>query len=81
MKSQVDRWGSSLAIRLPKHIAEALNLQPNDDIELTVTDEKVILSSIHDDSPNFTLDELLEQVTELPEPEIDWGSTMGEEIW
>jgi antitoxin MazE len=32
------------------------------------------------DLPDFTLDELLEQVTEPPEPEVDWGKPMGKEI-
>ncbi|WP_193856308.1 hypothetical protein [cf. Phormidesmis sp. LEGE 11477] len=32
------------------------------------------------DLPDFTLDELLERVTELAEPEVNWGQPMGKEI-
>ena len=80
VKSQVGQWGNSLAVRIPKHIAEALSLQLNDAIEFTLADGKVTLAPIRD-LPDFTLDELLEQMTEPPEPEVDWGKPMGKEIW
>lgn len=80
MKSQVGQWGNSLAVRIPKHIAQALNLQPNDAIDFSVVDGKAVLEPIHA-LPEFSLDELLEQVTEPPEPEVDWGKHAGEEIW
>lgn len=78
MRLQVEKLGSSLAIRIPKHVAEALNLQPNDAIEFTVADGKVTLAPVRD-LPDFTLDELLEQVMEPPEPEVNWGKPMGKE--
>ena len=31
--------------------------------------------------PAFTLDELLAQITDPPEPEIDWGAPVGDEVW
>ena len=80
VKSQVGQWGNSLAVRIPKYVAEALNLQPNDAIEFTVADGKVTLAPVRD-LPDFTLDELLEQVTEPTEPEVDWGQPMGQETW
>ena len=80
MQSQIGQWGNSLAIRIPKHVAEALNLRPNDAVEFTVADGKVTLAPIRD-LPELTLDELLEQVTEPPASEVDWGKPMGREVW
>ena len=80
VKSQVGQWGNSLAIRIPKHIVEALSLQLNDAIEFTVADGTVTLAPVRD-LPDLTLDELLEQMTEPPEPEVDWGKSIGKEIW
>lgn len=80
VKSQVGQWGNSLAVRIPKHVAESLDLQPNDAIEFTVADGKVTLAPVRD-LPDFSLDELLAQVTEPSEPEVDWGKPMGQEIW
>jgi hypothetical protein len=31
--------------------------------------------------PELTLEELLEGITEPPEPEVDWGQPMGDEVW
>lgn len=80
MKSQVGQWGNSLAVRIPKHIVQALNLQANDAIEFSVVDGKAVIEPVRL-LPEFTLDELLEQVTEAPEPEVDWGKSIGEEAW
>lgn len=80
MKFQVGQWGNSLAVKIPQHVAEALNIQANDAIEFTVSDGKLTLVPIRDQS-NLTLDELLEQVIDPPESEVDWGSSVGEEVW
>ena len=31
--------------------------------------------------PELTLEELLAEITEPTEPEVDWGTPMGEEVW
>lgn len=80
MKAQIGQWGNSLAVRIPKHIAQALNLQPDDAIEFSVVDGKAVLEPVRS-LPAFTLDELLEQVTEPSEPEVDWGQPVGQETW
>ena len=80
MKSQVSQWGNSLAVRIPKHIVEALNLSANDAIAFTVEGGKAILEPIPA-LPEFTLDELLAQMTDEPEAESHWGEPMGQEEW
>jgi len=37
---QVNKWGNSLAIRLPASVAEALELKEGDDIEITVAGKR-----------------------------------------
>lgn len=37
---QVAKWGNSLAVRLPKSVVDALNLQPGDEIEIRVAAER-----------------------------------------
>lgn len=80
MKSKVGQWGNSLAVRIPMHVAQALNLQANDPVEFSVVDGKAVLVPVQT-LPDFTLDELLDQMTDEPEPEVDWGKPMGKEIW
>ena len=37
---QVSKWGNSLAVRLPKSVVEALNLQAGDSIEIVVASDR-----------------------------------------
>jgi antitoxin MazE len=46
MKSQIGRWGNSLAIRIPKYAVEALNLNPNDVVECSVENGKLVIELI-----------------------------------
>lgn len=43
MNSKVFKLGNSNAIRLPKTIMEALNLQTNDLIKMTIVDKKLTI--------------------------------------
>ena len=40
---QVAKWGTSLAVRLPAAVVEALALKPGDDIEIQVADSREFL--------------------------------------
>ena len=80
MKLQVGRWGNSLAIRIPKYVVEALNLNSNDVVECSVESGKLVLEPIQV-LPELSLEALLADVVESSEPEVDWGQPMGEEVW
>jgi antitoxin MazE len=80
MKSQIGQWGNSLAIRIPKYVVEALELKPNDAVECTVEAGKLVVQRVQN-LPELSLEELLAGVTEPPEPEVDWGKPMGDEVW
>ena len=38
---QVSKWGNSLAVRLPKAVVEALDLEEGDEIEIRITRDRV----------------------------------------
>jgi len=80
MKLQIGRWGNSLAIRIPKYVVEALNLNSDDVVECSVEDGKLVVKPIQT-LPELSLAELLAAVVEEPEPAVDWGRPMGEEVW
>ena len=81
MKSQIGQWGNSLAIRLPKFVTESLELEVNESLEFSLEEGKIVLKPVRESLPELSLDELLAEVTEPPEPEIDWGKPMGKEFW
>jgi len=80
MRTKVQKWGNSLAIRIPKLFAQNIRLRNNDRVELLLKNGKLIISPIIDEE--YTLEGLLSQVTEdNVHSEIDMGRPVGKEIW
>ena len=76
---RVTRWGNSLAVRIPKQLAEQTNITEGSEVELGVTDGAVI---VRPKGRRYTIEELLDQVTpENRHDEIDWGEPQGKEVW
>lgn len=80
MKSQIGQWGNSLAVRIPKYVVESLDLKLNDPVEFTIENGRLVLEPIQA-LPELSLEDLLAEITEAPEPEVDWGRPMGREVW
>ncbi len=77
MKVQIQKWGNSLALRIPKSFAVETNISQNSTVELTVENGQINLKPI---KKEITLDELLEGVTkENLHSEIDFGKAEGRE--
>ncbi len=78
MRARVQRWGNSLAVRIPQAFGRELHLHPDSAVEMTLDAGRLVLVPI--DSPN--LSELLEQVTdENLHGEVGTGEPVGAEAW
>jgi antitoxin MazE len=78
------RWGNSLAVRIPKALAEALKVSDGKQAEINVENGTLVLRPIVKPGrkPRYTLDELLRGMTKDNVPqEIDWGPARGKEAW
>ena len=76
---RVTRWGNSLAVRIPKHLAEQTNSRRVRRSSSSVAEGAL---TIRPRARTYSLEELLEQVTpENRHDEIDWGEPLGKEIW
>lgn len=79
MQTQVQKWGNSLAIRIPKPFAAELGLGQNSAITLSVVEGKLILEPV---KPTYALADLLAQVKpENLHAEIETGQVVGNEAW
>ncbi len=77
--STVAKWGNSLAIRIPKNIADKINLKEGTAISIDVSDNNIVITP---KKPKYTLEELLSGASsEDFDGEYDWGEPVGEEIW
>ncbi|WLR51908.1 AbrB/MazE/SpoVT family DNA-binding domain-containing protein [Bacillus tianshenii] len=76
--TKVQKWGNSLAIRIPSHVAEAISIQQGSEIELTVENDVLVLKP---KKKKPQLDELLSKITpENRHKEIDFGKKEGNEL-
>jgi antitoxin MazE len=79
MNTRITQWGNSLAVRIPKAMAESLKLQADSEIELTMADGALMIKPGRNKE---TLDELLSRITpENIHPPVDWGKPVGKEIF
>ena len=62
METRGQRWRNSLALRIPKHLAIAAELESNSPVEIVLRDKELIVTRLQ--KPGYTLDEILAQVTE-----------------
>ena len=80
MKTQVQKWGNSLAVRIPKPFASDLGLDHDSPIELALEDGCLVLRPI--EKPKYELSILLLRVTEdNRHNEYDLGDPAGSEQW
>ncbi len=80
MRSRVKKWGNSLALRIPKLLADEAGLKEDALVDLSLRDGEVIVSPVA--GRKFTLKELLEQVTEENiHSEVKTGQAVGKEVW
>ena len=75
--AKVQKWGNSLGIRIKKAIAEQVQLRENSEVDITVSENRLILTPY---SPKYTLEGLIESVTrENLHGEVNSGPRVGME--
>lgn len=80
MKTKVQRWGNSLAVRIPKTFAEEVGLKDDSPIEMRLFKGGLLVEPSSTWAPS--LDELLDGVTESNlHDEVDTGPARGSEAW
>lgn len=79
MNAKIQKWGNSLALRIPKAFATEARLKQGAVVDLAVVDGKVILNP--DLPPKYSLDELLRGVSKQNiHSQIDTGPPVGREV-
>jgi antitoxin MazE len=84
MKVAFQKWGNSLALRVPKAFADEIGASDGKAAEMTVSNGKLVieLSRPKRRKRRFTIDELVAGITpENRHQEIDWGPAVGNEVW
>lgn len=76
---ELNKWGNSLAIRLPKQVTKAARLTRHQTVAITLDGQSIVLGPIKVQS-DLSLDEMLRGVTpENVHAEVNWGEDKGAE--
>lgn len=77
MKIKVAKWGNSLAVRLPKVVAQDLGLAPGREVDLVQDGTRLTLETARQPKiPVYRLQDLLAQIlpSQKPPPFEDWSA-------
>ncbi len=79
MQTKVQKWGNSLALRIPKSFALNMNIKQNELVDISIGDGKLIITPITE--KEYFLKELLAGVSEDNlHGEFDTGTPVGKEL-
>lgn len=80
MEARIQKWGDSLALRIPKSFATGIHLEQGTLVEMSLRDGKLIVEPLYP-SP-VTLEDLLKDVSpENLHNEVETGRAVGREMW
>lgn len=80
MRVRVERWGNSLAVKIPKSLAENAKVKERVMVDLTIRQRKIV--AIVAQKQKWPLKQLLDKVNNMNRhAEIDFGAPIGRESW
>jgi antitoxin MazE len=80
MRARVQKWGNSLALRIPKSFAAEVGLRKEASVEIALAEGKLVIKPVAEPKP--TLKQLLARVTkDNLHHEVDTGPAVGKEAW
>lgn len=79
MRSRIQKWGNSLALRIPKSFAAEAHLKQDSQVEVSLVDGRIVVFSVES---VLTLEHLLAGITEQNRHcEVDVEPATGNEAW
>ena len=80
MNATIQKWGNSLALRIPKAVARDTHLEDGSVVNLAVRQGKVVIEPAK--KPAFQLDDLLKGVSKKSiHDSVETGPAVGREVW
>jgi len=74
----IKKWGNSLALRIPKDIAQTLHIENNSMLELSIKDGALVIEP----QKSTLLESLVSRIdTDNLHAKVDTGKVVGNEEW
>ena len=82
MKTAVQKWGNSLALRIPKGYATEARIKAGSEVELSFSGGALVAMPVRPRQKRLALAGLLKRVTAANQhKEVPTGAARGGEIW
>lgn len=79
MEATIQKWGNSLALRIPAAVAEQISVGEGDQVELKVDANSLVIRAAR---PSYHSADLIRGIKpENLHQETDWGAASGAEVW
>jgi len=79
MQVALQKWGNSLALRIPAGFARQIKVRQGDSVQLSLADNKL---TIQPAKPSFQAKFLIRKIRKNQlHKESDWGGPRGAEVW
>lgn len=79
MQTKIQKWGNSLALRIPKSFALDIDIKQNEFVDLSIVEGKLIITPITE--KEYSLKELLAGISkDNLHGEFDTGIPVGKEL-
>lgn len=80
MHTKIQKWGNSLAVRIPQAFVKEVHVSDGTSVDLSVDAGRIIINP--NIEPEYRLDDLLKDITSKNiHTEIDTGEAVGREVW
>jgi antitoxin MazE len=80
MEANVQKWGNSLAVRIPRPFAAEIGIEEGSEVDVVVEDGGIVVRPRRE--AKLKLDDLLAGITRKnAHAESDTGSAVGREVW
>jgi antitoxin MazE len=80
MRTRIQKWGNSLAVRIPRPFAEESNLHEDSTVDVSLRNGKLVVVPLGEPAPS--LEDLVQQITPRNRHrETETGGPIGSEIW
>lgn len=80
MQTTIQKWGNSLAVRIPKTFVKEAHVACGTAVDLSVADGKIVIDPQM--GSKYRLEDLLKGVTRRNlHAEVETGAPVGQEVW
>jgi antitoxin MazE len=80
MKTTIQLWGNSLAVRIPKMLAKETTFDEGDEVDLRADEDRIVIEQSK--PKHYRLSDLLAGVTKSNRHDVvEFGAPAGREAW